>query len=237
MRMFKQLSSKSKLALLVAAVIIVGGGAYLITKDEGTVSVNKELQSKCTTQVNDETFCKFAGVFANAGDYKVSVTSNDQSGASTIELASDSKGNSSMVVKQDGQEQGSVVVFNGVTYLKDSTDGQWFKFSSTDANKPEVLDLKKEFAKGDFKGDAGQTLQYKNVGTEACGNLTCFKYQVIDPNKPNEEGFLWFDNKDYLLRRVTAKNDGSTTDMNLTYTKVSISEPSPTNDLDRKSVV
>ena len=230
MKMLKQLSSKAKLVLL-AAVVVVGGGIYIATKDKGAVSVNKELQSKCSTQVNDETFCKFAGAFGNAGDFKVSVNSNDQSGASVIELASDSKGNSSMVVKQDGQEQGSVVVFNGVTYLKDSTDGQWFKFSSTDANKPEVLDLKKEFAKGDFKGDAGQTLQYKNVGTEACGNLTCFKYQVIDPNKPNEEGFLWFDNKDYLLRRVTAKNDGSTTDMNLTYTKVSISEPSPTKDL------
>jgi|SRR3989344_697602 len=230
MRMFKQLSSKSKLALLVAAVIIVGGGAYLITKDEGTVSVNKELQSKCTTQVNDETFCKFAGAFGNAGDFKVNVSSNDQSGASTIELASDSKGNSSMVIKKDGQEQGNVIVFNGVTYLKDYTDGQWFKFSSTDTNKPEVLDLKKEFAKGDFKGDAGQTLQYKQIGTEACGNLTCFKYQVIDPNKPNEEGFVWFDTKDYLLRRVSGKSDGDTTDMNLTYTKVSISEPSPTKD-------
>ncbi|MBI2008962.1 hypothetical protein HYS84_00945 [Candidatus Saccharibacteria bacterium] len=231
MRIFKQLSSKSKLVLLVAAVIIVGGGAYLVTKDEGKVSVNKELQSKCTTQVNDETFCKFAGAFANAGDYKVSVSSSDQSGASTIELASDSKGNSSMVVTQGGQEQANIIVFNGVTYLKDSTDGQWFKFSSTDANKPEVLDLKKEIAKGDFKGDAGQALQYKQIGTEACGNLTCFKYQVIDPNKPNEEGFLWFDTKDYLLRRVTAKSNGSTTDMNLTYTKVSISEPSSTKDL------
>src|SRR3989344_1313082 len=230
MKMLKQLSSQSKLVLL-AVVVVAGGGAYLVTKDGGTISVNKELQSKCTTQVNDETFCKFAGVFANAGDYKVSVTSNDQSGASTIELASDSKGNSSMVVTQGGQEQGNIVLFNGVTYLKDPTDGQWFKFSSTDTNKPEVLDLKKEIAKGDFKGDAGQTLQYKQIGTEACGNLTCFKYQVIDPQKPNEEGFLWFDTKDYLLRRVTAKSNGSTTDMNLTYTKVSISEPSPTKDL------
>lgn len=226
----KKLSNQAKLIVLIVVVIIVGGGIYLATKDKGT-SVNKELQSKCTTEVNDETFCKFVGVFGNAGDYKVSISSNDQSGASVIELASDSKGNSSMVVKKDGQEQGSIIVFNGVTYLKDPTDGQWFKFSSTDANKPEVLDLKKEFAKGDFKGDAGQTLQYKKIGTEACGNLSCFKYQVVDPQKSNEESFVWFDTKDYLLRRVTAKNDGNTTDMNLTYTKVSISEPSPTKDL------
>src|SRR3990167_8311426 len=97
----KNLSKQAKLLLLGAVVIVVGGGLYLATKDEATVTVNKELQSKCQTEVNDETFCKFAGAFGNAGDFKVSVNSNDQSGASTIELASDSKGNSSMVIKKD----------------------------------------------------------------------------------------------------------------------------------------
>ena len=231
MRMFKQLSSKSKLALLVAAVIIVGGGAYLITKDEGTVSVNKELQSKCTTQVNDETFCKFAGAFGNAGDFKVNVSSNDQSGASTIELASDSKGNSSMVVKQNGQEQGNLISYNGVTYSKDYTDGQWFKYAAGDTTKPETVDLKKEFVKGDFKADNGEKIGYNKVGTEKCGNLNCYKYQIKDPTKPTEEGFLWFDTKDYLMRRVTIKDGSTNTDMSLSYGAVNISAPSPTKDV------
>ncbi|MBI2592309.1 hypothetical protein HYW36_02415 [Candidatus Saccharibacteria bacterium] len=223
----KNLSNQAKLTLAAVVIIVAGGGIYLATNNNGT-SVNKELQSKCTTEVNDETFCKFVGIFGNAGDYKVNVNTNDQSGATALELASDSQGNSSMLVKKDGQEQGSVIVFNGVTYLKDYTDNQWFKYSSTDANKPEVLDLKKEFAKGDFKGEQGQKLEYKKIGTEKCGNLTCFKYQIVDPQKPNEEGFIWFDTKDYLLRRVTAKNGADTTEMTLVYAKVSIGEPSPT---------
>ncbi len=137
-------------------------GRWLDSKGDNrftlSTGINKEVQNKCTTEVNDKLFCKFAGAFANVGDYKVTVSSTDQKDTSVVELANDSKGNSSMIIKQNGQEQGSVVVYGGVTYLKDYTDGQWFKYGANDANKPETLDLKKEFLKSDFKGDNGQKL-------------------------------------------------------------------------------
>lgn len=227
--------------LLVVVLVVVAGGVWLATKSDGgsgssgstaksSSSVNKEVQDKCKADVNDELFCKFAGHFASVGDYKVTVNTTDQSGASVLELASDSKGNSTMLVKQNGQEQGSVIVFSGTTYSKDYTDGTWFKFSSSDTTKPAALDLKKEFVKGDFKAEDGQKIDYKNVGTEKCGNLNCHKYQVVDPTKQGEEGFIWFDTKDYLLRRVTIKNSDTNTDMSLSYSAVNISAPSPTKD-------
>jgi len=204
-----------KVLLLVVLVVAVGG-IWLATKDGGTdgsktsSSFNKEVQAKCMADVNEELFCKFASV---------------------LELATDSKGNSSMVVKQNGQEQGNLISYNGVTYSKDYTDGQWFKYAAGDTTKPETVDLKKEFVKGDFKADNGEKIGYNKVGTEKCGNLNCYKYQIKDPTKPTEEGFLWFDTKDYLMRRVTIKDGSTNTDMSLSYGAVNISAPSPTKDV------
>lgn len=224
---------KYKVWLAIVLVIVVVGGVWLATKNDSGASktgVNKELQDKCKAEINDDTFCKFVGSFGNAGDYKTSVNSTAPEGTSSLELANDNKGNSSMVVKQNGQEQANIVVYSGTTYSKDYSDGKWFKFSASDANKPTALDLKKEFAKGDFKGDSGQKLEYKKITTEKCGSLSCYKYQIVDPQKTSQEGFIWFDTKDYLLRRVTIKEGTTSTDMSLTYSSVSISAPSPTKE-------
>lgn len=222
---------KNKVAWLVAAVVVVGGGILLATSGgEKKLTINKDLQQKCMTDVNDETFCKFAGAFGATQYYKVSATTTGPEGTASVELSGDSRDNSQMVVKQNGQEQANLVVYSGVTYSKDYSDNQWFKFASDDANKPEVTDLKKEFAKGDFKNEQGQKIDYVKTGTEKCGNLTCFKYQVKDPAKPAEESFLWFDNSDYLLRRITVKDGQISTDMSVTYQSVSITEPSPTKE-------
>ena len=228
---------KNKMVWLVV-VILVGGGVWLATKDNNNgsstktaTSVNKELQDKCMTEVNDAIFCKFAGAFGAASAYKVTANTTATEGTSVLEISSDASNNSQMVVKQNGQEQGNVIIFSGVTYSKDYTDGKWFKYSSSDVNKPTVVDLKKEFAKGDFKTDSGQKIDYVKIGTEKCANLTCYKYQIKDPSKPTEEGFIWFDTKDYLLRRLTIQDSGTSTDMSLTYGSVNISVPSPTKDV------
>src|SRR3989338_11242030 len=77
----------------------------------------------------------------------VTVNSTDKDGVSNLELANASNGNSSIVIKANGQERGNIVVYSGVTYYKDYTDGKWFKFGPNDANKPQTVDLKKEFLK------------------------------------------------------------------------------------------
>ena len=224
------------LALLVVIVLAaIGAVAWKVNDNRSTssISINKEVQNKCTTAVNDELFCKFAGAFGNVGDYKVTVNSTDQTGTSVLELANDSKGNSSMMVKVNGQEQGNTVVYSGVTYSKDYTDGQWFKFASSDTNKPATVDLKKEFLTGDFKGDNGQKLEYKKIGTEKCDKLSCYKYQIVDSQKSTETDFIWFDTKDFLMRRATVSDSKTNTnvEMTITYESVTIALPSPTKDV------
>lgn len=226
--------AQAQLAVLVVIVIaVVGVVAWKVLGNGSSVSVNKEIQSKCQTVVKDDIFCKFAGAFGNVGDYKTTVSSTVEGSVTTLELANDSKDNSSMVVKQNGQEQASVIVFSGVTYSKDYTDNKWFKYGSGDTGRPESLDLKKEFLKSDYKGDNGQALQYKKIGTEKCDKLTCYKYQVVDPAKTTETSYLFFDTKSYLLRRATVTDSSNKTnaDMTVTYETVTITAPSPTKDL------
>src|SRR3972149_11712721 len=103
------------LAVLVIAVIAaVGLVAWKVYNNRSTLStgINKVTQDKCTTVVNDKQFCKFAGVFANIGDYKVTVNSTDKDGVSNLELANASNGNSSIVIKANGQERGNIVVYS-----------------------------------------------------------------------------------------------------------------------------
>jgi outer membrane lipoprotein-sorting protein len=221
--------------LVVAVVAAIGLVAWKVNNNRSTAStaIDKVVQDKCMTEVNDKQLCKFAGAFANVTNFKVAGTSTDSTGAAaTLDLAYDSKNNISMVIKQSGQES-AVVVYGGVTYVKDPTDNQWFKFAVGDKNAPEALDIKKEFTKADFKNDAGQKLAYKNLGTEQCGSLKCYKYQETDPAKSTETTYLWIDTKDSLLRRVTTSDskDKTNTDFSLTYGSVVISLPSPTKDV------
>jgi outer membrane lipoprotein-sorting protein len=73
-------------------------------------------------------------------------------------------------------------------------------------------------------GSAGIT--YKEIDTEACGSLTCFKYQISDSASPGTTQFAWFDNQSYLLRQWKyTDNAGNSTDMTISYEPISISAP------------
>src|SRR3989344_5957018 len=92
-----------KVLSLIALVVVVGG-IWLATKDGGTdgsktsSSINKDVQSKCMSDANDELFRKFAGSFANVGDYKITANISSESGSSVLKVANDAKGNSAIVV-------------------------------------------------------------------------------------------------------------------------------------------
>jgi outer membrane lipoprotein-sorting protein len=72
---------------------------------------------------------------------------------------------------------------------------------------------------------------YKKIDTEACGSLTCFKYQITDSASPGSTQYAWFDNGAYLLREwKSSDSSGSSTDMTISYQAISITAPSPVQD-------
>jgi outer membrane lipoprotein-sorting protein len=75
-------------------------------------------------------------------------------------------------------------------------------------------------------------ITYKNLGTEACGNLTCYKYQVTTATAAGAKQYVWFDTTSYQLRRWQYSDSSTgTTDMAISYQPVTISQPSPVQPL------
>ena len=71
-------------------------------------------------------------------------------------------------------------------------------------------------------------IYFKYLDTEACGSLSCFKYQVTDSSTPTTNQYVWFDKSKYQLQEWQASDStNGTTDMKITYQAVNISVPSP----------
>ena len=213
--------------MVVVVAAVVGLVGWVVVRGNNNVTVDEAVQKTCLAEVKDTKFCKFAAHLNKIENYKLTADVTASSVKSSFVVTSSKDGNSQMVVSSGGQEVGDVVVFNSITYAKDPTDNAWIKYASSAANKPEIFDLKKEIGKDSFKGDKGQKLEYKSLGEETCGNLTCFKYQIIDPQMATAQTHLWFDTKNYLLRTLTSKDGESNAQFTMTYEAVSISQPSP----------
>lgn len=229
---FKNYKGWIAAGVVILALIVLGvtGGSNKKSSSSPSLSLNKELQTKCLAEVNDSKFCKFAATFANVGSYNATMTETTESGNTQAQISIASNGNSSMTVTQNAagvSTTSKIVVYNGITYLQDPSDKKWLSYKAGDTNAPSIVDIKKEIAKGDFKNTSGQKDQYINKGTESINGKQCYKYQIIDPSQTSQTGYMWFDTKDYLLRKMTTKDASMDLAMTFNYGSVNIAQPSP----------
>jgi outer membrane lipoprotein-sorting protein len=238
--------------MLVVIIVVVVGGIGLVgwrvmstQKDKNSSTKSSTVSSvvsdsaalaACLKEVNDKNLCKFASSYKMDGvAYHAKFTTTGSDGTSTSEMDTDSKTNTSMTTTQGGKELMASISLNGTTYIKDEASNTWLKYPPADNSAP-----KTDNPTSDVKVDSSDiteknTVTYKALGKEACGNLTCYKYQVVDTTQPKSEQFIWFDTKDYRLQRWTSKDDQGTTDMTLTYKSVNIKAPSPVKDFSAQS--
>jgi hypothetical protein len=224
--------------LLIIAVILVlglGGAGYYVwsQKDKKTDNVtstvsDKALEAACKKEIADDDFCKFASNFSLKEPYKSVITDTGVNGTSIMTLEVNGK-NSRMTTTDNGKETMASITIDNTTYIKDLSDGVWTKYTSTTPEAETVADdLEFKFDDGDSAKD--DKTEYKKIGKEACGNLTCFKYQIVDSENPKDENFIWFDDKDYKLRRWSFTGIDSKFEMVYTYETVNITAPTPVKD-------
>lgn len=217
---------------LVLVLTIAGGAYYVIGKNKdkdgtgGGTATNKVAQSECEKYYDDKDFCRFASTWSYGGEQKVTITSPD--GVSVMET--DAQGNT-RVTTEGGGQSAAFITIGKTSYMKDSDSENWLKFTSdtpdTSINPTEDLDV--DF---DFEEEAAKdTSKITKEGKEACGSLTCFKYTMTDSATPGETSTLWFDDKDYKLRRMSYTNAEGTVDMVFEYSVAAITEPSPVVDM------
>jgi outer membrane lipoprotein-sorting protein len=218
---------------VVAAIGIVGWRVMNKNKTDnssGTVVVKTDkAEAQCNHVYHDKNLCKFASSGANFEklSYVAVDTAKDTSGqTSTINIQSDGKGNSSVASAGGGASFASVSIGSTV-YIKDNANNVWIKYPPTQASASQnpTKDIKADFS--DSSTPADKQIKYKSLGKEKCGNLTCYKYQVIDPSSPNVTQYVWFDTKDYRLQRWSSSGADGSNDFVITYKSVKVNTPSP----------
>lgn len=125
------------------------------------------------------------------------------------------------------KEVAHLISIGDTTYVKDYSDGKWWKQTvkpekQEEENVQEPEDFKETFLEED-------PIEYKNLGQEACGNLTCHKYEQTFGDGGTRT--FWFDTKYYLLRREVSGFGEFSAEIIYTYDGIRISAPSPTKDV------
>lgn len=132
--------------------------------------------------------------------------------------------------ESNGKATQEMIMIGDTTYIKDFTDNKWWKqVAKIEANEtekapfevPDINEIKEEFTKkqGAF--------EYKQLGTESCDNLTCYKYQETSSGREEGVRTFWFDNQDFLLRKEE-NTFGEFISTNVySYNNIDISVPSP----------
>jgi len=219
--------------VLVAALAGAGWYVYDNRKDDGPAltaeqKVAKEAASAaCKAEVGDDDFCKFAGSYNGLGAYTMVMTSTSDQGSFVSTFKSDGNGNVSSETDFGGLKSSTITV-GTTTYVYDATDGAWIKYENDSTYKVENPSQNISFSFNDDNGAAAtSTTSYKRIGTEACGDLTCIRYEIVDTTVPDTQSFILFDNKDYKVRRQIFTTADGSTDMAISYGDVTISEPSP----------
>lgn len=228
----------------IAIVLVAGVGfvGWRMTQKSSTLRnatpAQQSIIDKCNKLYSDTDLCNFAA-FSEIEklSYKMDVNSTDAEGkTSKLVVSSDGKGNTA-VKSIDGDQAYDVILLNDVSYMRDSSDGQWWKFGAT-SGVPKQSDFNKDFKLHDtFVGEQKDNYSYKKLGKEKCGKLNCFKYQLTDKSQPGATQYVWFDDKDYRMQRFYSKDKGAITELAVTYQKVTITEPSPVKEFNAGGTV
>lgn len=234
--------------LIVAAVFIVLlTGIFFISQRKLSVpsvdqknSVEKaNLNSNC--EYSDSDLCKFLNQLKVARNYTRKSTNKtiNTEGNSVIfddVYYYDDKGNTYWLMYRDGEVIQEQLALEGKHYIK--SDGGWTRI--IDSTGSVYNPLKDKFKERDLYPEEGMQpesekikLKYEKVTKEACGDLQCFKYKLIDDSGLNDKTrashveFIWFDDREYLLRENQLEDKHDSMIEFFTYEKVDFPQPSP----------
>lgn len=209
----------------IVVVLVAGGIGWWVWDQNQNKTPQQKAIKNAVCSYDDQNVCKFFAGWKATGSY-------------TVELVGTSDGETiNSVIAVDGEDK-SHVKFSGSFNYETITIGDklytkagdtWYRQTLSTA---ELDNYKEDIESGLAEPTDGGKITYTKLGTEDCDDRKCFKYQVVDADAPDATQYVWFDTKDYLLRRVQITSvDGTSSDSTISYKKVSISEPSPVKEL------
>lgn len=224
--------SKVVVLAVVGAVLLGGAGFFLWSQQSGgslssaVPFAKPALNPNC--ELNDPELCKFMNNWQVQENYTVATKSTLE--GMNIESVYQMSGQDKyrMVSKQNGKEVSNIVSIGDTTYTLDYTDNKWWKYTvnAQDADTSTTENVQEQFS---FDAEESKnTTKYTFVAKEACGDLQCFKYEVVSHDMGEMKQYMWFDDKEYLMRKMTVEGEsGEKNESIFSYDKVTIVEPSP----------
>jgi hypothetical protein len=219
---------KSKLLLIIAAVVVLlgAGGFYVLSQKTGVSIPGMKPALNPNCELKDPELCKFMNNWANQKDYSVTTKSSFQgmNVESVYEISGES--NYHMLSKQNGKEVSNVISIGDTMYTLDYSDNKWWKQTL----KPDEIEtgVEEEVKNNIDVPEMKDTTVYKFIAKEACGDRMCFKYEIVDSTSEGTKQFIWFDDREYLIRKMVIE-DGENGSMEsvYSYTNINVSAPSP----------
>lgn len=205
----------------IVVIIVAGGVGWWVWDQNQSKTPQQKAVKNAVCAYDDKDVCKFFAGWKATDNYSVELvgTSDGETINSVIEV----NGKDRSHVKFSGAFEYETVTIGDTLYTK--AGDTWYKQT---LSATELDEYKSDIDAGLSEPTDGGKITYTKIGTEDCGDQKCFKYQVIDTDAPNVTQYIWFDTKDYLLRRVQiTSTDGTTSDSTVSYKKVSIGEPTP----------
>lgn len=226
-------SKMSPVIIFLILLLAIGGYFFFQQKKGPAVSPEMKAAQEAVLKdcVFDKEFCMYAAnaVVAMGSGYSVTSESEYEGKKTVTKIQMDGKNNTQSTSMIDGKEEGTYLVFDNTTYVKNADSDSWIAYppmkEEGKADKQGFFDVesfKSEMAQ--FAKDKENDLQVKKQGTEKCGNLTCVIFEMTDKTTSTTTR-LWIDTKEYLARKmVTPSSEGSIT-MTFDYSPVIITKP------------
>ncbi|HZM64587.1 MAG TPA: hypothetical protein VFB59_05625 [Candidatus Saccharimonadales bacterium] len=215
------------MGIIIAVVVLVavGGVGWMVwDKKKNDTPLRKAINSaKCS--YDDKDICKFFASWKATDNYSIDSTGTAE--GQTVKTTVQVEGKDKTHVTFSGGLNYETITIGNALYTK--AGDTWYKQTLTaEEAKNYQGDIDVDFT----EPTNGGKITYTKVGTEDCDKRKCFKYEVKDADSPDTKQFLWFDTKDYQLRKMEmTSSDGSTFAATFTYDKASVSEPSPVKEL------
>lgn len=229
---------QKKLPLLLLLAVLAGLSFYFLSKNQALDEVG-EVQDK---QVAEESLadcpyerdvCSYMAAQAKAMSQGVTVTTTSQmlgQSTSVSEMKMDGSGNFEVSSYVGDKLQSSMLVFEKQTYIKDLADGAWYTLPSFVDNAADSPDEAVAELQATYQEPAADFKMTK-LGTEACGALTCDKYEMSQASETEGQLYIWIDTKEHLARQMEIKTAQGSSMMVYQYGAVNISKPAPIKEM------
>lgn len=227
---------------IIVVALIIGAGWLVYTKTvskkspAGSTSSTQNsalasaAQSACNAKFHDSDLCQFVAATAAQPFDKTSavitMTTTTDGQPATLVLAQDGKGNNQLTTNGGGTSVESITL-NGVLYTKVAGQAVWTKYPSM-ASAPTETTPSSDLS---FLSSLNNE-QFTKIGTAACDGANCLKYQFTDNLNPGATQYVLIDTSNHLMREYTSTGGTfGSLDMKVAYQNVTISMPSPVQDL------